>query len=167
MNEHMGACAHGRKGAPHDRVRACANEHMGAWARGRMGMGVGASSHDAWREYQPQKILTAFGMLNDVAAETLAHAITRSRNALMRSHAMHSCAHTPVRAHEPMRSCAKARVLIHARAHAPMRSCAHAAMRSRDHVMHSCASRRPSVHACKRGKAVQSVTYWLFFEKVI
>jgi hypothetical protein len=27
--------------------------------------------HDAWREYQPQKILTAFEMLNDVAAETL------------------------------------------------------------------------------------------------
>jgi hypothetical protein len=27
--------------------------------------------HDAWKEYAPQKILTAFEMLNDVAAETL------------------------------------------------------------------------------------------------
>ena len=84
MNEHKGACAHGRMGASHDRVSACVNEHMGACARGRMGMGVGASSHSGWREYRPQKILTAFEMLNDVAAETLAHAIARSRNALMR-----------------------------------------------------------------------------------
>jgi hypothetical protein len=30
MNEHMGACAHGRTGASRDRVRACVKEHTGA-----------------------------------------------------------------------------------------------------------------------------------------
>ena len=92
-----------------------------------MGMGVGASSHDASREYQPQKILTAFEMLNDVAAETLAHAITRSRNALMRSHA-----HVLTRPCALMHPCDHAPTLMCSFTHAPMRSCGHAVARSRN-----------------------------------
>ena len=98
-----------------------------------MGMGVGASSLDAWREYQPQKILTAFEMLNDVAAETLAHGITRSRNALMRPHA-----HVLTRPYALMNPCDHAHKRMCSFTHAPTRPCDHAPMRPCDRAITQC-----------------------------